>query len=90
MPRVQHLRRALPREEEDAGVDVRDRVELELERRDDAEVPAGAPECPEELGLVAASTRRSSPSAVTSSIAVTLFVASPCLRPYQPTPPPSA
>ena len=40
-------------------------------------------------GSLSASTRRSVPSAVTSSIAVTLFVESPSLRAYQPTPPPS-
>ena len=53
-PRVQHLGGALAREEEDAGVDLRDRVELELERGDDAEVAAAAAERPEQLRLVVA------------------------------------
>ena len=51
-PRVQHLGRALPREEQDAGVDLGDRVQLELERRHDAEVAAAAAQRPEQLGLV--------------------------------------
>ena len=41
-------------EEEDAGVDLRDRVERELHRRDDAEAAAAAADRPEELGLVVA------------------------------------
>ena len=51
-PRVQHLGRALPGEEEDARVDLRDLVELHLDRRHDAEVAAAAPKRPEELGIV--------------------------------------
>ena len=52
VPRVQDLARALEREEQDAGVDLVDRVQLELDRRHDAEVAAAAAERPEELGLV--------------------------------------
>jgi hypothetical protein len=49
---VQDLGAALPGEEEDAGVDRRDRVKVELERRDDAEVAAAAAaQPPEELRL---------------------------------------
>ncbi len=52
VPGVQHLRGALPREEEDAGVDLGDGVQLHLERCDDAEVAAAAPQRPEELCVV--------------------------------------
>ena len=40
-------------------------------------------------GSLSWSTRRFLPSGVTTSIAATLFVESPSLRAYQPTPPPS-
>ena len=53
-PGVQHLGRALEREEHDAGVDLADREQVELERGDDAEVAAAAAQRPEELGLVVA------------------------------------
>ena len=49
---MQHLGRALPGEEQDAGVDLGDRVQLHLERRHDAEVAAAPAQRPEELGLV--------------------------------------
>jgi hypothetical protein len=49
---MQHLGRALPREEEDAGMDIGNRVELHLERGDDSEVAAAAVQRPEEVGLV--------------------------------------
>jgi hypothetical protein len=52
MPRVENLGGALPREEEDARVDLGNRVQLELERGDDPEVPAAAAKRPEELGVV--------------------------------------
>jgi hypothetical protein len=52
VPRVQHLGRALPREEEHAGVDVRDRVQLHLEGGDDAEAPAAAAQRPEQVAVV--------------------------------------
>ena len=52
VPRVQHLARALVREEQNAGVDLADRVQVELERGHDAEVAAAAAQRPEELGLV--------------------------------------
>ena len=51
-PGVEHLGRPLPREEQRSRVDLRDRVEAELERGHDAEVAAAAAERPEELGLV--------------------------------------
>src|SRR5439155_15803014 len=38
--------------EQEAGDDGRDRVELELERGDDAEVAAAAPDAPEEVGIL--------------------------------------
>jgi hypothetical protein len=51
-PRVEHFRRALPGEEERARIHVRERVEPELDRGDDAEAAAAAAERPEELRLV--------------------------------------
>ena len=50
-PRVQDLDRPLDRPEERARVDLRQRIERELERRDGAEVPAAAAERPEQIGL---------------------------------------
>lgn len=50
-PGTEHFRAALDREEQHTGVDLGDRVELELERGDDAE-RAAATERPEELRLV--------------------------------------
>ena len=78
-PGVQHLGGALDGEEQHAGVDLAHRVEPELERGDDAEVAAAAAQRPEQLGLVLASARTRSPSAVTSSIAVTLLAGRPWL-----------
>jgi hypothetical protein len=88
-PGVQHLGRALPREEEDAGVDVRDRVQLDLERGDDAEAAAAPRSAQNRSASWSASTRRSCPSAVTSSMAAMLLADRPSFRAYQPTPPPS-
>jgi hypothetical protein len=51
-PRAQHLGAPLQREEEDARVDLADRVERELERRDDAERAAAAAQSPEEVGVL--------------------------------------
>ena len=53
-PGLQHLGGALHGEEEDARVDLGDRVEGELDRGDDAEAAAAAADGPEELGLVVA------------------------------------
>ena len=46
---AQHVARVLDLEEHRAAVDVLDRVQAELERRDDAEVPAAAAQRPEEI-----------------------------------------
>ena len=52
MPGVHDLGGPLEREEERARVDLRDREQLELERRDDAVVAAAAADGPEQVGLV--------------------------------------
>ena len=51
-PRLQDLGRPVDREPEDAGVDLRDREEVELDRRDDPEGAAAAAERPEQVRLV--------------------------------------
>ena len=51
VPGVEDLARPLDREEERPGEDLRDRQQLELQRGDDAEVPAAAAQGPEELGV---------------------------------------
>ena len=51
-PGLEDLGRALEGEEEDAGVDLGNRVEGELDGGDDAEAPAAAADRPEEIGLV--------------------------------------
>ena len=53
-PGVQDLGGAIEREEENARVDLADGEQVELERRDDAEVAAAAAQRPEQLGLVVA------------------------------------
>ncbi len=53
-PGVEDLALALDRPPEDAGVDLGDGHEPELQRRHDAEVAAAAAEGPEEIGLVVA------------------------------------
>ena len=88
-PRVEHLVAALEWIEKRPGVELGDRIEVELERRDNAEVAAAAAQRRARSGSLSRSVRTSSPSAVTSSIAVTLFACRPCLRPSQPRPPPS-
>ena len=52
VPRVQHLRRALPGEEQRPGVELGHGHEVELERRHDAEVAATALQGPQQVGLV--------------------------------------
>ena len=81
-PGVQHLGGALEREEQHAGVrPAVDRQQLELERGHDAEAAAAAAQRPEQVGRRARRRRaRCSPSAVTSSTAVTRFAARPCVR----------
>ena len=50
---AQHLRRDVHRPHEQAGQDLRtERVERELERRDDPEVPAATAETPEQVGVL--------------------------------------
>jgi hypothetical protein len=49
---VQDLDDAVDREEHRAGVQLADRLHLELHRGHDAVVPAAPAQCPEELGLV--------------------------------------
>ena len=66
-----------------------DRVQLELERRHDAEVAAAAAQRPEQLGVLVGAGAHGSPSAVTSSTASRLSHVRPCLRSSQPEPPPS-
>ena len=67
-----------------------DRVQPELERRDDAEVAAAAADRPEQVRVLASRSRaRSSPSAVTTSAEIRLSMVRPNLRLSQPKPPPS-
>ena len=82
-----YLGGALVREEQRARVDLRHGEQLELERRDDAEVAAAAAHCPEQVGLVVVVDAAQFASAVTNSTAVSAFVWRPYLRPSQPTPP---
>ena len=50
---TEHLRRDVHRPHEEAGEDLRtERVERELERRDDPEVPAAAAQTPEQVGIL--------------------------------------
>ena len=65
--RVQDLLRALPGEDQPAGVGALERVHAELERGDHAEVAAAAAQRPEQVGSCSASARTTSPSIVTSS-----------------------
>ena len=51
-PGVQHLGRALEREEHRSGVELVDRVDGELDRGHDAEVAAAAAQRPEQVGVV--------------------------------------
>ena len=53
-PGLEDLGRALEGEEEDAGVDLGNGVEGELDGGDDAEAPTAAADRPEEIGLVVA------------------------------------
>jgi hypothetical protein len=53
-PGVKHLGRALPTEEHGAAEHRWNGQQLELERRDHAEVPAPAAQCPEQVRLVLA------------------------------------
>jgi hypothetical protein len=64
---VEHLGRALPQEDEPAGVDLPDRVERELDRGDDTEVAAAA-QRPEEVGVVLVVGARGSRMAVMASL----------------------
>ena len=79
----------LGREEEGAGVDLGDRQQVEVQGGDDRVAAPAAAQRPEEVGSLSASTVRGSPSAVTSSIAVTRLQAKPWRRPSQLRPPPS-
>ena len=65
------------------------RMEVELERGDDAEVWPGAAHRPEQVRVLVASARTRRPSAVTSSTARRLSIVKPCLRCSRPMPPPS-
>src|SRR5204863_878601 len=49
---IEDLLRPLELEEQRAGIELADRDEVKLDRRDDAEVPAAGPQSPEQLGLV--------------------------------------
>jgi hypothetical protein len=50
---AQHLRRLLHRPDDRPGEDLRaDRVELELELGDDAEVPPGSADAPEQVAVL--------------------------------------
>src|SRR5438132_642324 len=51
-PGGQHLVGALDREEQRARVELVDRLDLELDRGDDAEVAAASAQRPEQLGMV--------------------------------------
>ena len=76
-PGVHHLAGALDREPQQPRVGLREREQLELDRGHDAEAAATAAHGPEQIGLRSRSPRTSRPSAVTSSIAWTLFAARP-------------
>ena len=58
---AQHVTRVGRLEEQRAAVDVRDRMEPELERRDDAEVPAAAAERPEQVLVLALARHERAP-----------------------------
>ena len=51
---MEHLVAALEWIEKRPGVELGDRIEVELERRDNAEVAAAAAQRPKQLGLVVA------------------------------------
>ena len=53
-PRVEHLSRPLPWPRQHPGVQLGYRVQLELQRRHNAEVPAAPTQRPEDVGLVLA------------------------------------
>ena len=67
-------------EEEQPELDHRaDRVERELERRDDAEVAAAAAQRPEQVGFSSFEARTIRPSAVTTSAATQVVAREPGL-----------
>ena len=77
------------RQEQHAAHDPRERPHAEAEPGGDAEVAAAAADRPEQVGVVSASVRTSSPSAVTTSAASRLSIVRPCARTRNPMPPPS-
>ena len=87
---AQQLRGPLLGVDEQPGEHLRpDGVQRELERGDDAEVPAAAAQRPQQVGVLDRGRAHLAPSAVTSSAASRLSQARPCLRSSQPEPPPS-
>ena len=89
VPGVYDLRRPLVREEECAGVDLRHGEQLELERRDDAEGAAAATHGPEQVGLLVVVDAAQLAVGCDELDRGQRIRWRPCLRPSQPTPPPS-
>ena len=86
----QQLGVVLGREEDQPGVHDRpDRVQGELELRDDAEVAAAAAQAPEQVGVLALAGVHEAPVGGDHVGATRLSQARPCLRISQPIPPPS-
>ena len=91
-PRAQHLARLRERIDDEAGVELgADRMERELERRDDAEVAAAAAQRPEQLGLRRAPRRRAQRAVGGDDASRSAGCRSvrPWRRVSQPKPPPS-
>ena len=63
-------------------------LRLEVERGDYPKIAAAATNGPEQIGIFSALTRRTRPSAVTSSAARRLSMVRPCVRTIHPMPPP--
>jgi hypothetical protein len=87
-PAIEHLDGALRRPDEPARERLGDRVERDLDLRDDPEAPTAAAERPEEIRVGVRSAWTTSPSAVTTTAESTLEAESPCFRASQPIPPP--
>ena len=74
---AQHGAGIVDLEEHRAAVDRLDRMQPELERRDDAEVPATTAKRPEEIGVLVRARHDCAPSAVTTSAEIRLSHESP-------------
>src|SRR5262249_38755755 len=84
---AEQFARLIERMDHEAAENLRDRMQLVFERRDDPEVAAAAAQRQKRSGFSVALATRSCPSAVTTSAESRLSPVSPCLPMSQPTQP---